>query len=440
MRPQIYDLTLSGPLWWAAAVVNVAAVAVAAKQILRLNRGSVWRGLKRVSIRAGWPSTARSVGLSVRRDRRTVATGSTGPLWATLSGPIDQPRTNTPAAKEQAVEALPRLRHGRASASKASVSWDVTPAKGASLDDVAAKVDELAAAFDVHQVVLERVTPSRGKLVVVLEDSLARPRPWPGPGAGVGVTSTGDVLNLPWTGGHYLLAGVTGSGKSAWMNALLAELFTSGLPRYVVGVDPKVVELSAWRPALDRLIVDPAEAGEALAAIHHQVTARYRALEQAGLRKLDQPTPEMPLLVLVVDELGELVRQAPGEGKAAPQERLRLLSSLAAIGRGAGLVIIACTQRPTAQLVGADLRSNLTRRVCCKVNDEYGAEAVLGPQSGDLAPWRIPAGSPGTAWVQTEGTTAPVLARSWWVSDADIAGIAAAHPAPRPAELESVKG
>lgn len=426
MQVPIYDYSLTGPLWWAAVVVNVAAVAVAGKQALRLNRGSVHRGLRRVAIRCGWPSIARSVGLAVNRDKKVVVAGTA---------------TTAATTKTVTVERLPKLSHGRASATKAAVTWRVRPARGQSLDDVAARSDELAAAMHVRSVLVERAggRPDRGTLTAVLADELGVARPWPGPGSGVGVTASGDVLHLPLIAGHYLIAGETGSGKSSWMNAVLADLVTSGTPRYIVGVDPKVVELSAWAPALDRLIVDPAEASEALAAVHRQVTDRYRTLQQLGLRKLEQPTAELPLIVVVVDELGELARQGPGEAKTAPQERLRILASLAAIGRGAGCVLVCCTQRPSAQLIGADLRANLVRRICCRVPDEFGGEAVLGPPAAQLAPWLIPPADKGVAWVQAETLPAPTQARAWWVSDDDIAAIAAAHPAPRPAQLEAVK-
>ncbi|MPY92665.1 MAG: hypothetical protein GEV08_06220 [Acidimicrobiia bacterium] len=421
----------------AALVLLFAAGAgcvVVLVKVWALDMRSPARACKRGLIRAGWSSVARSAGLAVTRDKRRVPTGT---ALALLSGPMDKPRKRpAQSARSEQVERLPTLRHGRATASKAAVEYVVKPPRGGSLDDIAARTDHLAAGLGVHQVNVHRVNPSEGRLVVTLDDVLARSRRYPGPGSGVGVTSTGDPLRMPLLGGHWLLAGVTGSGKSAWLAALLAELVTSGVPRRMLGIDPKVVELAPWADCFDRLVVDPEEAGQALAAVHAEVTGRYQLLAEQGRRKLEVPTVEMPLIVVVVDELGELARQAPGEAKTAPQERLRVLSSLAAVGRGAGCVLICATQRPSAQLIGADLRANLTRRVCCRTSDEYGAEATLGPVASVLRPWDIDPATPGVAWVTSEAWPHPQLARSWWLDEDEVAAIADVYPARPPVDPE----
>ncbi len=398
----------------------------------QFRNGAVQRCIHRGLIRARWASVARSTGLAVTKDKRAAGAVSGVGMLALLSGPIDKPSAGTTGGTaSKPVERLPKLSHGRASTTRSAVTWRVKPARGQSVDDVAGKSEELAAALGCHQVIVTRDRPNRGQLTAVLRDELSASRSWPGPGAGVGITATGEPLDLPLLGGHWLLAGVIGSGKSAWLNALLAALVTSGTPRYVIGIDPKVVELSAWSPALDGVIIDLPEVSGALVAVHDEIKSRYRRLAVLGRRKLEVPTRDMPLLVVVIDELAELARQAPGEEKTAPVERMRLLSSIAAIGRAAGVVLVVATQRPSAQLIGADLRANLTRRVCCRTTDAYGAEATLGPEASDLKPWLLNPATPGSAWVVSEAHPHPVLARSYWLADEDVDAIVAANPAPR---------
>lgn len=435
---QIYE---QFPTWLLAiqAFAVGTALAVAFNQAV-LRTGVAYRWCRRTAIRCGWPSIARSAGLAVTRDKKLVAAGQGHvSLYSLATQPLDKvPATGSAAPKTQTIERLPKLSRGRLTPSKAAITWEVRPARGQSLDAVTAVTDQLAAAMQVHQVTLDRVRPDRGRLTVVLQDQLTVSRPWPGPGSGVGVTAVGDRLNLPLLGGHYLLAGQTGAGKSAWLFSLLADITTSGVPHKILFVDPKVVEVGPWAPLCDRVIVDLPEVSTALAALHAEVVNRYQQLAAQGLRKLEQPTEAMPALVLVIDEMGEVARQAPGEGRDAPKERLRLLASLAAVGRAAGLVIVAATQRPSAALIGADLRQNLGRRVACRMPDPYGAEAVLGPVAADLKPWLIDPAVPGTAWVQSEAHPHPVLARCWWVSEEAVQSIVAAHHRPRPAQLEAV--
>lgn len=80
---------------------------------------------------------------------------------------------------------------------------------------------------------------------------------------------------------------------------------------------------------------------------------RYAWLADHGLKKVtvDLLSDDMPLLIVVIDELADLVSVGVTEEKAADQQRSTLIRRLIAKGRAAGVVVVAATQKPQADVV-----------------------------------------------------------------------------------------
>lgn len=91
---------------------------------------------------------------------------------------------------------------------------------------------------------------------------------------------------------------------------------------------------------------------------------------------------EMPFLFIVCDELAELSTKEGGKSEAAKEndayrdEILSILSSIAQLGRSAGLCLIIATQRPLASVIPTILRGNLGNRLFCGKAPEAGMSMV----------------------------------------------------------------
>ena len=224
-------------------------------------------------------------------------------------------------------------------------------------------------------------------------------------------------------GEHVLIGGTMGRGKSGLLNAIMAAL--SLCPDVVVwGVDMKMgLELLPWLPVLGRLATTNEEALELLTAANRVLDARARLLAARKGRKW-RPSAEEPALVIAIDELAEL------SGKA-----LALFERMARMGRAAGLVLVAVTQRPSLAALGSlDARTQMTIRVSMGVIEARDAELILG--SGRLAEgWRTERlGGPGYFLVLAPGQhEMPRQARAYWLSDAAVGAAAASGSATRPA-------
>ena len=186
---------------------------------------------------------------------------------------------------------------------------------------------------------------------------------------------------------HLLVAGMTGSGKSVFTNAIITDLITRHSPREVsfLMIDPKRVELAPYR-GIPHLLADPVyrpdTALELLWWAAGQMNRRYEYLANEGVRtNLDLPPEKMftPLIV-VVDELANII--------LAEKKVEKPLVDIASMGRAASVHLILATQRPSADVLTGLLRANVPMRVCMSVQtamdsrimlDESGAEGIREP-------------------------------------------------------------
>lgn len=168
---------------------------------------------------------------------------------------------------------------------------------------------------------------------------------------------------------HILIAGTTGSGKTALARTLLTSLAMHNRQGEVqlILIDPKgrgFAQLAALPHILGGIVSEP------LAAID-----RLRWLVQEMERR-DRSRTATPVLVVAVDELADLIQT----GGAAVEAMLTRLSQR---GREAGIHLVACTQKPTAALIGGAMKANFPVRLVGAVASSDEARYACGvPDSG----------------------------------------------------------
>ena len=119
-----------------------------------------------------------------------------------------------------------------------------------------------------------------------------------------------------------------------------------------------------------------------LGAVSKIMEKRYMELQLKGLSSA-YADPDMPKIVVVVDEYADLVAQL---GKNIEQKVL----TLAQKARAAGIHLILATQRPSVKIITGDIKANFPSRLALRaasavdsrvVLNTSGAEKLLG--SGD---------------------------------------------------------
>lgn len=163
---------------------------------------------------------------------------------------------------------------------------------------------------------------------------------------------------------HLLIAGTTGSGKSQAARTILASLaiFQRAREIQLLIIDPKGSDFRAFE-MLPHLVCP---------IVHDIETARERLewLTQEMERR-QTSNVKRPRIVVMIDEMADLLMQggnAVGEG----------LTRLVQRGRSAGICIIACTQKPTAKVLGALVTANFSARLVGKVTSAHEALIAAG--------------------------------------------------------------
>ena len=223
-----------------------------------------------------------------------------------------------------------------------------------------------------------------------------------------------DLAAMP----HLLVAGTTGSGKSVGLNCILLSLLYRLTPAQcrMILIDPKVLELKSYDDIphlLAPVVTEPAKAVRALKWAVEEMERRYRQMSAIGVRNLtsfneklrlhaakgkplgrrisigfDGETgeelfeeqqydyQELPLIVVIVDELADLMVTVGKEIEV-------LIQRLSQKSRAAGIHLIMATQRPSVDVITGVIKANLPTRISFAVTSRIDSRTILGEQGAE---------------------------------------------------------
>jgi DNA segregation ATPase FtsK/SpoIIIE, S-DNA-T family len=218
-----------------------------------------------------------------------------------------------------------------------------------------------------------------------------------------------DLARMP----HLLIAGTTGSGKSVGINTMILSILYRMPPERCkfIMVDPKMLELSVYDGIphlLSPVVTEPKKAVMALKWVVREMERRYQKMSKLGVRNIEgfntrlreatlkgeslvrrvqtgfdpetgQPifeeepfdASELPLIVVVVDEMADLMLVAGKEIEASVQR-------LAQMARAAGIHLIMATQRPSVDVITGTIKANFPTRVSFQVTSKIDSRTILG--------------------------------------------------------------
>lgn len=204
-----------------------------------------------------------------------------------------------------------------------------------------------------------------------------------------GKAVVGQLDKMP----HLLVAGATGSGKSIFINSLIASLlYNSPDALRLLLIDPKMVELTRFNGIphlLAPVVTDPKKASKYLKHIAGEMERRYELFAARGVRDIyhyNRETKDAPLpfYVVIIDELADLMM-------VSSREIEEVICRLAQMARAAGIHLVIATQRPSVNVLTGLIKANIPSRISFAVSsqidsrtiiDTAGAEKLLG--NGDM--------------------------------------------------------
>lgn len=255
------------------------------------------------------------------------------------------------------------------------IRFSLATALGTKVQRISGLAEEIALALGVPSARIVRVggalqveVPREEPGKVELE-ALCRAMPTPPPPctAVLGVDEVGAplLLRLPSPDvAHVLIAGTTGSGKTALLRSILVSLAmhnrTSALE--VVLIDPKGHGLGVLAELPHRLGPLAQEVWDATDVLNRVVVE----MERRDRRKVREPR-----IVVAIDEVAELAM-------LGGDRVIHLLTRLTQRGREAGIHVIASTQKPTAAVVGSLAKANFPVRLVGSVGSPEEAKVATG--------------------------------------------------------------
>ncbi|HEY6957207.1 MAG TPA: DNA translocase FtsK 4TM domain-containing protein [Candidatus Limnocylindria bacterium] len=313
--------------------------------------------------------------------------------------------------------------------------YELKPAAGVKLSRIEALSDDLALALAARTLRIEAPIP--GKSVVGIEV----------PNIAVGLVSLRDVVEtslyqqaaskltvalgrdvagspiildlaaMP----HLLVAGQTGSGKSVSISSILCSLLLNATPdevRLLIG-DMKRVDFTAFGDIphlLTSVMTDSEKILNALYWATSEMDRRYRLFARKSARNIAQYNEKhtgpdrIPYVVFVIDELADLMLQAPIQVE-------KQITRIAQLARATGIHLVLGTQRPSVDVITGLIKANIPARIAFAtasavdsrtILDMTGAEKLLG--RGDML-------------VLRPDLAKPIRAQGVFVSDNEISAI-----------------
>jgi S-DNA-T family DNA segregation ATPase FtsK/SpoIIIE len=279
--------------------------------------------------------------------------------------------------------------------------YEVTLERGIKVSKIVSLADNLAMALAAIDVRVEAPIPGKSAIgievpnetpaLVALRDVIERAEFQNAPGRltfalGKDVTGTcryADLAKMP----HLLIAGSTGSGKSAGLNSLICSLLYRCTPRELklLMIDPKKVELSLYdgiphlaAPVITDVKMAPSIFKQAIREMEH----RYDKFAKVGTRNIEgyngkvEEDEKLPYWVLIVDELADLMMTAGADIEQS-------ICRLAQLARATGIHLVIATQRPSVNVITGTIKANISSRIAFAMNSAVDSRTILDSVGAD---------------------------------------------------------
>jgi S-DNA-T family DNA segregation ATPase FtsK/SpoIIIE len=310
--------------------------------------------------------------------------------------------------------------------------YEFEPAPGVKVTHVVNLADDLALAMKAGAVRVFGPVPGRGTVaievpnpepsVVHLREILGSkefqeskaPLPLALGKDAIGQPSVADLAAMP----HLLVAGATGSGKSAGLNAMICSILFRRPPaeaRFLM-IDPKRLELGMYDGIphlLAPVVTDAKEAAVRLRWIVGRMDERYKLLAAKSVRNIEGYNREvaaaerLPYWIVIVDELADLMMASAGEVEAS-------LARLAQIARAVGIHLVVATQRPSVDVITGLIKANFPARIAFQVATKVDSRTVLDQNGAEQLLGR------GDMLFVPPGASRPVRIHGGWVSESEV--------------------
>ena len=205
-----------------------------------------------------------------------------------------------------------------------------------------------------------------------------------------------NLNNVP----HSLVAGGTGSGKTTLFKLCLWQCLLKNMEVYIADFKDGLDFNEIWHKHC-KIITLEQDFLDTLISIKTEMNRRRDILVSHSCRNIEEYNSKndekLNRIIIACDEVAELLDKT-GLKKSTNKEKLELMekieeyiTSIARLGRAFGIHLILSTQKPSADIINGQIKTNLGNRICGSA-DKILSQMVL---ENNFASEKIPPNSKG---------------------------------------------
>jgi S-DNA-T family DNA segregation ATPase FtsK/SpoIIIE len=191
----------------------------------------------------------------------------------------------------------------------------------------------------------------------------------------LGLDARGKPVYVTLMYRNILIGGEPGAGKSVALGNIVAHAALS-IDVDLILIDGKIVELLPYAPVAKEFVGNNMpKALRVLKDLQTDLDERYLHLARTGRKKI-VPDDGFRAKLVAIDELAYFTVTV---GTKDQQEEFRtLVRDVVARGRAAGIIVVAATQRPSADIVPTSLRDLFGYRLAFRCATDSSSDIILG--------------------------------------------------------------
>lgn len=181
---------------------------------------------------------------------------------------------------------------------------------------------------------------------------------------------------------HILIAGMTGAGKSTFMNNMLNSILMESPDEHsIILIDPKCMEFYPYEhtPHCIALAEEYEDIIQVLRATYNLIKMRGKEVRESGTYDKTYTGTKVHLFI---DELADLMLQKRDNRAAI------LIQQILQIARAANVQVICATQNPLREVIPTGIKINCGIIIGLKTRNAQDSRNILGENGCEMLPRR----------------------------------------------------
>lgn len=189
---------------------------------------------------------------------------------------------------------------------------------------------------------------------------------------------------------HILIGGASGSGKSILLKLVLSQCIAKGAITYIADFKGGV-DFNQWWHKHSKIILDEASLLDILTHLVNELEKRKVLFSDVGSSNIIEYNSlghSLKRLIFACDEIAEILDKT-GLDKTQKTVIVEIEKNIAIIarqGRAFGIHLVLATQRPDANVLTGQIKSNINYRICGRADSILSSIILDNPKASEAIP------------------------------------------------------